>query len=184
MAFVSPPNPSRDGDRLPPEDERRRLQTILAEYHGLLAFIAHQIIPNLRADAARALAEQITRAYPGASAALGQVQHELNTGEHDEGIANVGLAAPEVDAKERGFRFHLRRLYSALKQTPTDAVRQAKHAARAIKWGNIILGSLGEEITKIRGMEVIREFGEVVAQLLEDGLAPRDEDDAGGAAEN
>ena len=38
---------------------------------------------------------------------------------------------------------------------------------RGVKWGNIIVGSLSKELDKFKGIEVIKEFGEVVVTTLE-----------------
>jgi hypothetical protein len=38
---------------------------------------------------------------------------------------------------------------------------------RAVKWGNIIVGSLSRELRKVKGMEVVLELGETVATTFE-----------------
>jgi len=51
----------------------------------------------------RELLEHLRDAYPGVSIAFGQVQGELNTGNHDEGLDDVGLANKQLGPKRKGF---------------------------------------------------------------------------------
>ena len=68
------------------------------------------------------------------------------------------------ELKKRGFRFNLRRSYRALRQQNVEGA--VKHGLRAVRWGNIIIGSLSKE-SKLGFVEVIKEFGEVAETLLD-----------------
>jgi hypothetical protein len=167
-AGPSPAEPS-------PEEQRQVLQGLLGEHHGLLTTVMYQCLSpssgmlSSSDPEMRELLEHLRDAYPGVSIAFGQVQGELNTGNHDEGLDDVGLAKDQLGPKRKGFRYNLRRFYGGLRniRTKPGFIQAAKHGLRAVKWGNIIVGSLSKELQKIRGMEAILEFGEVVVETLE-----------------
>jgi hypothetical protein len=165
-----------------PEDQRHELQGILGEYHGLLTTIVDRLSElaqgvELAQDAEMvALIGDIGNAFPGVSVSFGQVQGELNTDRHNEGLEGVALTAEQFNPKKRGFRYNCRRFYRAIADLPatvtspqrrSDLIRAAKHAMRGVKWGNIIIGSLSKELGKFKGAEIIIEFGEVVVTILE-----------------
>lgn len=169
---------------LNPPPDRHELQALLAQYHGLLTTIIQQLLPSspdkpsLRSFDAETqellagtqeLLAGLMEGLPGASVAFGEANAALNEGDHDDGLPDVGLAAEHIEPKRKGFYFNFGRFYGALKGTSSKAgfLKAAKHGMRAVKWGNIIAGSLSKEIKKVKGMEVILEFGEAVATTLE-----------------
>ncbi len=181
MTNASPPpaTPTRP----PAEGQRQVLQGLLGEYHGLLTTIVQELlsssldVPSLSSldPEIRELLVDLSNAFPSVSVAFGEAQGALNTGDHDDGLSGIGLTSEQVEPKGKGLRFNARRFYRALK-TKTGLVQAAKHGMRAVKWGNIIAGSLSNEIRKVKGMEVILEFGEAVATTLEQII---DEHEAG-----
>jgi hypothetical protein len=158
-----------------PEEQRYILQGLLGEHHGLLNTVMNQLIlppsgtPSYTDPEMQELLEHLRDAYPGVSMAFGEVQGELNTGNHDEGLDGVGLAKDQLGPKRKGFRYNLRRFYGGLRNIGTKKgfIQAAKHGVRAVKWGNIIVGSLSRELHKIKGIEVILEFGEAVVETLD-----------------
>jgi hypothetical protein len=173
VTSASPPSGTSAGPS--PEEQRQVLQGLLGEHHGLLNTVMYQCLspPSGTVSSGdpemRELLEQLWDAYPGVSIAFGEVQGELNTGNHDEHLDGVGLAKDQLGPKRRGFRYNVRRFYGGLRniRTKKGFIQAAKHGVRAVKWGNIIAGSLSKELRKIKGIEVILEFGEVVVQTLE-----------------
>ncbi len=129
------------------------------------------------------LLNDLNNAFPGVSVSFGEVQGELNTGDHDADLPGVALAAQQVEPKKRGLRFNISRFHSALTgpSKKENFVRAARYAIRGVNWGNIIVGSLAKELGKFRGAEVIREFGEAVVATLEQ-LVERKETGASGEA--
>jgi len=165
MTPADPP-PSTPGVPPPsPEDDRVELQAILAQYHGLLTTIVEVIVPTLPADVQAEIRPQTEAAFSGVSVAFGELNAELNPGDHDEGLEAVALRGEQKELKKRGFWYNLRRFYRALRQE--NVAGAAKHGVRAVKWGNIIIGSLSKELEKFRFVEVIKEFGEVAETLLD-----------------
>lgn len=158
------------------EDQRHELQGVLGEYHGLLTTIVDRLRGlSLDAEMTTLLAD-IDNAFPGVSVSFGQVQGELNTRRHDEGLEEAALTAEQFKPKKRGFRYNCRRFYNAIADLPGNItslqespnfLQALKHAMRGVKWGNVIIGSLAKELGKFKGAEVIREFGEVVVTTLE-----------------
>lgn len=174
------PEPATPGTVvLSPEAERVELQAILAQYHGLLTTIVQDLVPRLPSDVQAELRASVEAAFTGVSVSFGELNAELNPGAHDEGLGWVALRGEQKDLKKRGFRFNLKRFYRALGlQNIEGAVR---HGIRAVKWGNIIIGSLSKELEKLRFVEVIKEFGEVVETLLDHVLeGVEDAHDGGG----
>jgi hypothetical protein len=157
------------------EEQRQILQGLLGEHHGLLNTVMYQCLSpssgmlSSSDPEMRELLEHLRDAYPGVSIAFGEAQGELNTGNHDEGIDGVGLAKDQLGPKRKGFRYNIRRFYGRLRNIGTQKgfIQAAKHGVRAVKWGNIIVGSLSRELRKIKGIEVILEFGEAVVETLE-----------------
>jgi hypothetical protein len=172
-----PPDPS---PRPPDEADRQVLQGLLGEYHGLLTTIIQKLLSSSPDLEMQEVLDGLSNAFLHVSVAFGEAQGALNTGDHDEGLSDMGLTAEQVEAKGKGLRFNARRFYRALKSisAKTGFVQAAKHGMRAVKWGNIIAGSLSNEIRKVKGMEVILEFGEAVATTLEQVI---DEHEAGEA---
>ncbi len=178
--------PPATPDRPSPEAERHILQGLLGEHHGLLTSAMHGLLPPSPGGLSSAdpemqeLVEDLWNAFPGVSVAFGEVQGALNTGDHDEGLRAVGLTQDQLRPKRKGFRFNMRRYYRALRDISTRAglVQAAKHAVRAVKWGNIIVGSLSNELQKIKGMDVILEFGQAIVETLEQVI---DGQESGGA---
>jgi hypothetical protein len=164
------------------EAQRHELQGLLGEYHGLLTTVIQRLPEE---GELRELYADIRNAFPGVSFSFGQVQAQLNTGDHDERISDVALAAGQLEPKRRGFRFNCGRFYSAIKDVPNKfELRDVRHALRAVKWGNIIVGSLSIELDKYKGVEAIKEFGEVVVNVLEEfkeHLEQKDADSPGRA---
>jgi hypothetical protein len=179
----TPAGPAPEGPS--PQGQRQILQGLLAQHHGLLHTVMNQCLspsssdPEMRKllgqlwDAydrdMRELLEHLWDAYPGVSIAFGEVQGELNTASHDDGIDGVGLAKDQLGPKRKGFRYNLRRFYGGLRNLGDRKgfIQAAKHGVRAVKWGNIIVGSLSRELHKIKGIEVILEFGEAVVETLD-----------------
>jgi hypothetical protein len=155
-----------------PEDHRRELQGILGEFHGLLTTIVDRLYV-LGGDAAmNALAADIKDAFPGLSVSFGHIQGELNSGREDQHLEQAALTAEQLNPKKRGFRYNCQRYYKAIadiaaRQESPDSIQAVKHAIRSVKWGNIIIGSLSKELGKLKGAELIKEFGEVVVTTLE-----------------
>lgn len=170
----------------PVEVQRHELQGILGEYHGLLTTIVQELFQEVLNTEMTDLIVDIRSALPGASAAFGEVQGELNTGDHDEGIERVALSSEQLEPKKRGLRFNMRRFYKAMagrRESPRrfNLVKALKHAMHGVRWGNVIVGSLSKELSKLKGMEVIREFGEVVVTALEQMI---DEEESKESPEN
>jgi hypothetical protein len=96
------------------------------------------------------------------SGAVGEVHAELNSGRHDNELIKYGLAGEQLEPKKRGFRWNLRRLVQF------EGALRRPYLIRALKWGNIILGSLSKELEKsVPGIEVVKEFGEVLLTAIE-----------------
>jgi hypothetical protein len=174
--MTNPDSPTTVTPEPSAEDQRHELQGLLGEYHGLLTTIVDRLRGLAEDEEMAALLADIENAFPGVSMSFGQVQGKLNTGRHDEGLGEVGLTAEQLKPKKRGFRFNCGRFYRAITNLPetftspqgrSDLIRAAKHAMRGVKWANIIIGSLSKELGKFKGVEVIREFGEVVVTTLE-----------------
>jgi hypothetical protein len=154
-----------------PQEKRERVQLFLARYHGLTSSIVEDsIIPSR-------LAESIDGAHPGISLAHGYVQDSLNTGDHDERLATSSLAGAQFDPKERGYLYNMNRYYAAKKNDPADTERRAKWAARALRWANVIVGSISSELDKVKGIEFIKEGGEVLLNAVEEFIASEDVND-------
>jgi hypothetical protein len=154
------------------EVQRQELQGILGEYHGLLTTIVQELLQEVPDEEMTDLIGDIRNAFPGVSVAFGEVQGKLNTGGHDDGIDDVALSSEQLKPKKRGLRFNYRRFYRAMagrQESPRrfDLVRTLKHALHSVKWGNVIVGSLSKELGKSKGIEVIKEFGEIVVTTLE-----------------
>jgi hypothetical protein len=159
------------------EGDRQVLQGLLGEHHGLLTTIIQELLSSSLDIAPlssldpeiRELLDDLSNAFPRVSVAFGEAQGALNTGNHDDGLSGAGLTAEQLEPKKRAHRFNSRRFYGALRNISTRPafVQAAKHAMRAVNWGNIIAGSLSKELKKVKGMDVILEFGQAVAALLE-----------------
>jgi hypothetical protein len=157
------------------EAQRHILQGLLGEHHGLLTTTMNELLaPSARRPSPtdpemQELFEYLWNAYPGVSVAFGEAQGALNSGTHDEGLEGFGLTGDQLGPKRKGFRYHTSRFYRGLKDVSSRRgfVQAAKHAVRAVKWGNIIAGSLSKELSKIKGMDVILEFGQAVVETLE-----------------
>ena len=167
-----------------PEGQRYELQSFLGEYHGLLTSIVQRLHEYLQKGTIENLLADIDNAFPGVSVAFGEVQSELNTGRHDSGLQEVALTSEQLKPKLRGFRFNRRRFYASITNLPANLSSprwrtSAKHAMRAVKWGNIIVGSLSKELSKFRGAEVIKEFGEVMAVTLEQMVDDSEAEESG-----
>ena len=173
MTNASPPpaTPTRP----PAEGHRQVLQGLLGEHHGLLTTIIQELLlppPSPLASSDPEMQEifqDLWNAFPRVSVAFGEVQGALNTGNHDEDLSGIGLTSEQLEPKKRAHRFNSRRFYGALRNISTRPafVQAAKHAMRAVNWGNIIAGSLSKELKKVKGMDVILEFGQAVAATLE-----------------
>jgi len=174
--MTNPDSPTTGSGEPSAEDQRHELQGLLGEYHGLLTTIVQQLLPAGQDEETMDLLVDINSAFPGVSISFGEVQGELNTGIHDDGLGRVALTSEQLKPKKRGFRFNCSRFYGAISdssganvasQGRFNFIRAAKHAIRGVKWGNIIVGSLTKELLKFKGAEVIREFGEVIVTTLE-----------------
>jgi hypothetical protein len=188
--MANPDSPSTPTPGPSVEDQRHELQGILGEYHGLLTTIVQELLEPVPDTEIADLISDIRNAFPDVSISFGEVQGELNAGGHDEGLDSVALNSEQLIPKKRGFRFNLRRFYNVMRgrrnrnaDSPRtfNLVQALKYAMRGVKWGNIIVGSLSKELGKFRGIEVIKEFGEVVVTTLEQII---DKEEHKGAGEN
>jgi hypothetical protein len=174
--MANPVSPITATPELSPEDQRHELQGLLGEYHGLLTTIVQELLEGAPNTEMADLFDDIRSAFPGVSISFGEVQGELNTGSHDAALSSVGLTSEQLKPKKRGFRFNCIRFYRLMAGRPKgnsdssqkfNLVGALKYAMRGVKWGNIVIGSLSTELSKFKGIEVIKEFGEVVATTLE-----------------
>jgi hypothetical protein len=174
--MANPDSPTTVTPEPSAEDQRYELQGVLGEYHGLLTTIVQELLPDVPYEEMADLLSDIRSAFPEVSISFGEVQGELNTGSHDEGLEGVALNSEQFKPKKRGFRFNRNWFYRVMANHPkrnTDPqrkfnlIRAVKYAMRGVKWGNIIMGSLSKELGKFKGVEVIKEFGEVVVTTLE-----------------
>ena len=162
---------SDGGPESSPREKRERVQLFLAKFHGLTtAVVDDDIVPTRLAGSIRA-------AHPGISVAHGQVQDALNSGRYDQALADSSLADAQLDPKERGYLHNMNRYYTAKRNHPTDTDERAAWAARALRWGSIIVGSLSSELDKVKGVEFIKEGAEVLVNAVEEYLARADSDD-------
>jgi hypothetical protein len=162
---------SDDGPERSPLQERERVQLFLAKYHGLTtAVVEDNIVPTR-------LAGSIGAAHPGISLAHGRVQDSLNSGDHDEALATSSLAGAQFDQKELGYLHNLNRYYTARRNDPANLDERAGWAARALRWGNIVVGSVSSELDKVKGVEFIKEGGEVLLNAVEEFIAHKDSED-------
>jgi hypothetical protein len=159
------------GPESSPREKRERVQLFLAKYHGFTtAVVDDDIVPTRLAGSIRA-------AHPGISVAHGQVQDALNSGQYDQTLADSSLADAQLDPKERGYLHNMNRYYAAKRNHPTDSDERAVWAARALRWGNIIVGSLSSELDKVKGVEFIKEGGEVLVNAVEEYIMRAYSDD-------
>lgn len=162
---------SGGGQESSPQEKRERVQLFLAKYHGFTTAVVDDTIIPTR------LAGSIGAAHPGISVAHGRVQDSLNSGQYDQTLAESSLAGAQFDPKERGYLHNMNRYYAAKRNYPTNTDERAKWAARALRWGNIIVGSIASELDKVKGVEFIKEGGEVLLNAVEEFIARADSDE-------
>ena len=140
-----------------PEEDRRELQAILGQLHGLLSKAMEHGDRWCPTD----LHDSIAVAYRDLGGAFGVVHAELNTGIYDSKLAGLGLAGEQMAPKKKGFWHALRRFFDPTKRGHPPLFGALGTATR---WGGIIVGSLAKEVP---GGEVIKEFIEVVQAARE-----------------
>src|SRR5262245_11695254 len=120
----TPPTTATPSDgSTPGERDRRELQSVLAQIHGLL----HAVMENSEKWCDDTiLRDSFPNAYADASVAFGRVNAELNTGNHDQELAGAGLAGASFEPKKRG-------LWKGLKELVRRTLRQGGNAIEYAK---------------------------------------------------
>jgi len=103
------------------------------------------------------------KAYSELSGLWEEAQSHIHSGEYDTRLDQVGLSGVQLRVKLAGFNNAL----AATVQLPGGRVSRWKIFRRALKWANIILGSLVKALTRL---ELIKEFKECVEEGLEEAI--------------
>jgi hypothetical protein len=144
--------------------EVKAIKDFLSEAHDLL----EEIVRTVQQLPASNLDEAVLGAYVKSWEELKQrpflmtMNEQLDTPMAARHLADAGLAGAQLSFKLAGWRRALADWFDA---------RTAGALRRALRWANVVLGSLGEALTG-PGLEVFKEFKEGTELILDEALPP------------